>query len=129
MDATEVMRGLWIGSQPTGPQDTAPFDAVVNLSGGFCDESKPYILWPILDGPIPDLAILHGITSAIAAWVRVEKRVLVHCGAGINRSAFVVGFALTQLGHTGADAIALIRKVRPQALSNAAFYQWLEGVR
>lgn len=53
---------------------------------------------------------------------------LVHCQAGLNRSALVAGLALIRSGVKPADAIALLREKRCDAvLCNQAFEKWLLG--
>jgi protein-tyrosine phosphatase len=67
--------------------------------------------------------------NAIASWVNVCRRsgpVLVHCQAGLNRSALVAARALMLDGMTGAEAVALLREKRSSAvLCNPAFKSWL----
>lgn len=51
---------------------------------------------------------------------------LVHCQAGLNRSALVTVNALALAGRPVAESIALLRERRsPAVLSNAAFENWL----
>lgn len=65
----------------------------------------------------------------IAAWVnscREDGPTLVHCQAGLNRSALIASYALMLGGMDAADAIALLREKRsPAVLCNKAFEQWL----
>ena len=76
-------------------------------------------------GDVPDLALLEDL----AAWVN-EKRLLaptlVHCQAGLNRSALVTGLALVRSGWTAEAAIGHMRARRsPAVLCNTAFERWL----
>jgi hypothetical protein len=65
--------------------------------------------------------------DAIAAWVNSRAGpVLVHCGAGLNRSALVTARALMLRGLTADEAIGLIREKRSRyCLCNAHFEKWL----
>lgn len=69
--------------------------------------------------------------EAIARWVNVCRATgvtLVHCQAGLNRSALVAGLALVLDGSTPDDAIALLREKRsPAVLCNPSFAEWLRG--
>lgn len=81
-------------------------------------------------GDVPDQALLE----ELADWVN-EKRLigptLVHCQAGLNRSALVTALALVRAklpltAKTPSDAIALLRDQRsPAVLCNSAFERWL----
>jgi protein-tyrosine phosphatase len=54
--------------------------------------------------------------------------VLSHCTSGFNRSALVAGLILTELGATGAEALARIRARRPGALFNETFADYLASL-
>lgn len=78
----------------------------------------------------PDRNLIYGL----AEWVNACRRdgiTLVHCQAGLNRSALVAGLALVLSGDAqggGSDAIAILRQKRsPAVLCNPAFYSWLAG--
>ena len=59
-----------------------------------------------------------------------DKRVLVTCFAGLNRSGIVVAQALKCAGHSPEKAITLVRAARgPHALGNRAFVDALLGYR
>jgi len=76
-------------------------------------------------GEIPDTTLLEDL----AAWVNEKRAIgptLVHCQAGLNRSALVTALALIRSGMAADDAILLLRSKRsPAVLCNAAFEQWL----
>jgi hypothetical protein len=67
--------------------------------------------------------------DAIAHWVnvcRADGPTLVHCQAGLNRSALVVARALILEGMPSAEAIRLVREKRsPACLCNPSFERWL----
>jgi hypothetical protein len=67
--------------------------------------------------------------DAIAHWVnvcRADGPTLVHCQAGLNRSALVVARALILEGMPSTEAIRLVREKRsPVCLCNPSFERWL----
>ena len=74
---------------------------------------------------IPDPAGVDALGERIAL-VRDERRVVVNCMSGLNRSGLVVGRALIALGLTPRQAVERVREVRgPHALSNPQFAKWL----
>lgn len=76
---------------------------------------------------MPDRNLIYGL----AEWVNACRRdgiTLVHCQAGLNRSALVAGLALALSGDAldGADAIHKLRAARSKAvLCNPSFCAWL----
>ncbi len=87
-----------------------------------------YIYFPILDDGLPDLAKLHAVGRLGASLVEAGHRVLSHCGMGYNRSALVAGLILCELGFTGPDAVARLRRRRPGALFNQHFAGYLASL-
>jgi protein-tyrosine phosphatase len=65
----------------------------------------------------------------LADWAidRAERgAVLIHCQAGLNRSALIAAMVLVRMGRAPSDAIALLRERRsPAVLCNPTFEQWL----
>ncbi len=84
-----------------------------------------YTWWPIADGPMPDPQIVRKIASFVAETLKAGYKVIVHCGAGINRSGLINARAMIYLGLTPQAAIDQIRERRPGALSNQNFVNWL----
>ena len=121
---------LWQGGYPEadGPIDLPGFEYVLSLypwqryrTSGELREERLYDA-----DSIPDPALLEDL----AAWVN-EKRALgptlVHCQAGLNRSALIVALALIRSGMTADAAIALLRAKRsPAVLCNGVFERWLQ---
>lgn len=114
---SHVEGNLWQGGTPAdGGGLPAYFDYVLNL--------YPWVGYPILRTGLP------GTVIRTAHWVN-EKRALgptlVHCQAGLNRSALVVALALMR-DRTAEEAIALLREKRsPAVLCNRAFEDWLRN--
>jgi protein-tyrosine phosphatase len=67
--------------------------------------------------------------ESVAAWVAGRMHAgptLLHCQAGLNRSALIAVATLTLWGYSAADAIALLREKRsPAVLCNKTFETWL----
>jgi hypothetical protein len=125
---TQVDGNLWQGGCPE-PEVPAYFRFVLNLYpwGSYRVPSGTEVRVERLydSGTVPNVALLR----ELADWVN-EKRALgptlVHCQAGLNRSALVTGLALVRGGMKPAEAIALLREKRsPAVLCNSAFERWL----
>jgi protein-tyrosine phosphatase len=56
-------------------------------------------------------------------------KVLVHCGMGHNRSAWVAGLILRYLDMSGEDVVSLIRERRKGALYDKAFAEYIAAVQ
>ena len=129
----EIVPGLWVGgllaAERAEPQD---FDLIVNLSGvavreQFGMENVPHVWWAIDDGArMPDAARLVSIAAMIASTIRRQATVLVHCAAGINRSALTAAVAVMLLKDcSGAVAMRTVQAARRGSLANPTFAQWL----
>jgi len=94
-------------------------------------ESIIYIYWAIKDGPLPDTNIIWGIAGFGAQMVKKGYKVLSHCVGGFNRSALINACIIKTLNPDlrGAEIIELIRKVRPGALSNPTFFDFLIAIK
>lgn len=126
---TQVEGNLWQGGCPA-PRVPAYFGYVLNL--------YPWVTYAFAPGTvIRPVKLLDSIHQALdveqltdlADWVneaREKGPTLVHCQAGLNRSALVTGFALVRAGMEPDAAIALLREKRsPAVLCNPAFEAWL----
>lgn len=72
---------------------------------------------PRIDNPSVVLAAARWVAACLS-----DGQTLVHCQAGINRSAMVAALALVKAGLPPVDAIALIRQRRsPVVLANPVF--------
>jgi hypothetical protein len=111
-------------------------DTVIDLEGGL-DTCIPtlsnhclYIYFPIDDDneQLPNMVKLRAIARLGATLVAEGHRVLSHCGMGYNRSAFVAGLIMIEMGMSGPDVVARLREVRPGALFNDGFAACLESM-
>ena len=104
-------------------------DTVIDLEGEVdtgiptCTNQCLYIYFPIDDDneKLPNMVKLRAIARLGAALIAEGHRVLSHCGMGYNRSAFVAGMIMVELGMPGHAAVTRLRERRPGALFNDAF--------
>lgn len=141
MSITEILPGrLYQGDAASVPEVvSAGVDVVVNVSEALdAVAAAPlggpmYIRWPVPDGDeVPQQDMLRGLADFIARLIMADRKVYVHCGAGINRSNLLTGLVLVALGDNGQEALdKLIRLRGParQTLANTAFRQWLNAQR
>ena len=111
-------------------------DTVIDLEGGL-DNCIPtatnrclYIYFPIDDDNecLPNMIKARAISRLGASLIAEGHRVLSHCGMGFNRSAFIAGLILIEMGMSGPDAVARLRARRPGALFNDGFAACLEAI-
>ena len=127
---SQINETLWQGGCPVGvaPEE---FEFIVNLYPW-----EPYRWHPnqemhihtLYDSEtLPDLRLLDYLSDIVNS-CRRRGRTLVHCQAGLNRSAFITALALIKDGNAPEAAIALLRSKRsPAILCNAAFEKYLLG--
>lgn len=65
------------------------------------------------------------LAQEVADLLAEGRTVLVHCQAGLNRSGLLAARALMFMGHTGKEAIELLRRRSPLVLCNEAFEEWI----
>ena len=125
---TEIEEGFWQGGCPRteAPKD---IEFIVNLypwEPYALHDHQIYLQVKLYDaGDIPDERILHHLAGYINS-CRDKGKTLVHCQAGLNRSALVAGLSLIKRGMKPADAIAMMREKRCDAvLCNKFFEDWL----
>lgn len=109
-------------------------DTVIDLEGEL-DTCIPsitnhclYVYFPIDDDneQLPNMIKLRAIARMAAALIVDGHRVLSHCGMGFNRSAFMAGLILIELGMPGNAVVARLRERRQGALFNDGFAACLE---
>ena len=74
-----------------------------------------YLWLPTLDHAAPDLAALHRGVDYVQAALRNGKKVLIHCHAGMGRSALMCAAVLTAEGHSVDAAWQIVKTNRPIA--------------
>ena len=111
-------------------------DTVIDLEGDL-DSCIPtatnnclYIYFPIDDDneKLPNMIKLRAIARLGATLIAEGHRVLSHCGMGFNRSAFVAGLIMIEMGMSGPDVVARLRERRPGALFNDGFADCLNAL-
>ena len=115
---------------------TRGVDVVIDLEGGLdlCIPTQAnnclYVYFPFDDDDrlLPSVTKLRAIAQLAASLVREGHTVLSHCTGGFNRSGLMAGLILTELGMSGAEALARIRAKRPGALYNGTFADYLAAV-
>jgi len=142
----EVLPGLFIGSLATATSDFVNInniDVIINLSGKGYDSYVPgaKIPRPMFTICMGDVTVtpetLDKVITDFAAGVDAiklsrgkKKRVLVHCMAGVNRSATLIGFYLISLGMSYNDTIDKLAAANNQRnmplLTNASFKYLLQ---
>ena len=109
-------------------------DTVIDMEGGLddCIPTVPgrclYVYFPIYDEELPDMRKLEAVAALGAHLVEGGHRVLSHCGMGFNRSAFVAGLIMIEMGMSGPEVVARLRERRPGALFNDGFAACLESL-
>ena len=117
IDAHEVAKNLWVGAYPTNPKACERFDVIV--LGAEELQTLPYPCKNILRVPLDDskptaeemARALRGGT-VVADLLRKNKKVLVTCAQGVNRSSFIAALALIRSGVAPWRAISMIRDKR-----------------
>ncbi len=134
MDASNIVRRLWIGGVPPFDRPLPDFDVLVLCAQelqprqvGFQGQT---IRIPLPDAALdnPDLrrALIGG--RQVAEALAQGRRVLVTCAQGRNRSALVAGLAMGLRYRMTADqVVTMIRaRRRPDCLTNTHFVGYLE---
>jgi protein-tyrosine phosphatase len=133
---SEIIPGLHQGGIYTITSDVVidrEFDLVVSLhsSYGFGPHEDVEHIRLLL----PDDTLLEGekrqvreVAKRIVSALKDNKRVLVRCAAGYNRSGLVVASVLMAMGKTADETIELIRERRSKfALCNPIFVKYIQN--
>ena len=134
IDAHRLIERLWIGSAPNADRDLGAcgFDAVVLCAEEYQPRnafgSARTIHAGFDDGEMDSRTARTAKSAAaevVRRWRRGE-RVLVTCMAGRNRSGLVSALALCRIGGvSGRQALSHVRMMRPTALTNPNFADFL----
>lgn len=122
----EILPNLWLGEHPNVLPDEIKY--VISCNGAMYPKGhKQHIISTYFeDGAIvPPEPYLTGLAETVLRCWK-DGPTLVHCAAGMNRSALVMGLALIRNGMTAKNAINLMRTMRSKGvLHNRTFEQWL----
>lgn len=128
---SHIKDNLWLGSHPSGgDSSTRDYKTIMCFDGRpsyQLYEGQMVICMPFRDDDYtPDEKMLND--AAMLAWsFGLSGKTLLHCSAGINRSALIMGLCLVKFyGMYPAQAIKLMREKRaPMVLMNQYFEMWL----
>ena len=129
-----IYDNLYQGSTPEDWDEVwRSFDIVVSLdfvSETIVGEGKVHLTWLIDDGETPeDHETLWSFVKLIARSVRRGKSVLVHCGAGLNRSGLICALVYRELtGCPGVEAVDHVRRCRKLSLFNTHFVSFIDAL-
>ncbi len=139
--ATTIIPYLHMGSVHA-TDDKSSYDMLVSAAS----EWDPYKLGsrsvkvtrlhiPLEDLPwdfeqnINELFDLIEVTKIVSEYVAAGHEVLVFCSMGMNRSGVVVAMTMMHLGYSPSQAVRLVRRRHPCALSNKTFVEALKFAR
>lgn len=134
IDANRLIERFWIGSAPSADKDLGAcgFDTVVLCAEEYQPRkafgSASTVHAGFDDAKIDPRTVYVATRAAeeVARRWRRGERVLVTCMAGRNRSGLVSALALKRLGGmSGHKALRHVQAMRPNALSNPDFAQFL----
>lgn len=128
-EADEIIPGLWMGCNPTSiDQYDCVFSVTTHRTNYQIPVGKRVYITPFEDeDKIPPYEFLVSIVDEVYNQRNIQNRkVLVHCTAGINRSGLIVAMVMEYIGWEINQAIAHIRKTRGDVcLYNKTFTDWL----
>lgn len=126
---SHVEGNLWQGGCPVNeaPKDIKYIVSLYPWGKYDLHDHQIYLEAKLFDShDIPDVATLDFLADHVNRCKRLGPT-LVHCQAGLNRSALVVAYSLIKEGFRPQDAIRLLRERRCDAvLCNEHFERWLE---
>lgn len=138
IDAHHISSGLWQGAAPM-PGDiirNAGFDMLVLCAFEYQPTAEQFPGVEVLHAPNDDddrlptrdeLRIAMQAAKKVAGALLANRKVLVTCRAGRNRSGLVSAIALHKfLGLSGSQAASLVKMCRPKALTNDYFQMCLD---
>lgn len=91
-------------------------------------ERRGMVVWrlPIPDGGTPSVEGARQVARLALSFARAGRRVMIHCRGGLGRAGTLACCCLVTLGRSPAEAIRLVRSVRPGAVENAGQEQFVE---
>lgn len=128
----EIIPGLHIGSQDCADEaiaDKYKFTHILSIGvDSFTNLDKKFV--PCLD--LPETCINEVLREA-CAYIRGthnnDGSVLVHCNAGVSRSAMVViGYLILEKNYSFQDAYDLVKRKRPSIQPNSGFLKQLKSL-
>lgn len=88
-----------------------------------------YECYPFPDADLPDLNELDRLTRFVTELIAQEKRVIVHCAAGHNRSGLLTALIVREIHNmTGHAAMEFLMARRAYALWNKKYVAYLHSL-
>lgn len=82
----------------------------------------------IVDGGVPaSLDVMVELVDGVLASARAGETVVIHCKGGLGRTGTAAACCLVALGHSAADAIAIVRKARSGAVEREKQERFIEA--
>jgi protein-tyrosine phosphatase len=134
--ATNIVDGLiWLGSKNDAANESFlrenNIQCVINVAeelenpGVAVEQYYKFPAQDAMDYPILETFSPH-VTQALAECMALNKPALIHCAAGINRSATLLAdFLAKATGIAVEEIIIWIRSLRPITFSNPSFVEQL----
>lgn len=129
LDASNIVRRLWVGGKPPTDRELPDFDVLV-LCAQEIQPAQLGFRGLVLRCPLPDAALdnqelarVFVIAKRVGEQLVAGKSVLVTCAMGINRSALVASLALGLITRMSADELVRVMRSRrhTECLSNEHF--------
>jgi len=142
MSIARITDNIYIGSIESAVNtkllDALGVDCIINLSGYTYNTSRKIVNISMLDVTVSRETRADYIqkftfgAAMIDNFVKKEnKRVLVHCAAGINRSACLIAFYLLRKGVRLADVLAVLKRANDsrgvKLFTNGSFITLLQS--
>lgn len=122
----KIADNLWLGGNPVDVTDFQYLVIVNHAPRYHIPNGTMAVVYPFDDAQwLPDLNKLHELADTVNRFTELGPT-LVHCSAGLNRSALVVALALIKRGMLPIQAIGILREYRgDDVLHNITFTNWL----
>ena len=115
-------RSLALGNAGAAESPTDEFDAVLSLT----ETERPFTTHhqPLIDGPETEWAAFAAAVDCARQLHRRDGTLLVHCKAGISRSAVVIATTIAaEEGCSFREALVTVQSVRPHAIPHPALWE------
>ena len=115
-------RSLALGNARAAESPTVGFDAVLSLT----ESERPLTTHhrPLIDGPETEWPAFAAAVDCARRLHRRDGSLLVHCTAGISRSAVVIATTIAaEEGRSFREALQTVQAARPHAIPHPALWE------